>query len=369
MRINKLTLVVIALFSITSAIAQKKEAKKYIIHTIAFYNTENMYDTINDPNTRDDEWVYDSKYYWKKISNIAKVISKLGTGENPNSPTVIGLAEIENRRVLEDLVKDPQIINKNYGIVHFESPDKRGIDCAFLYQKKHFIPTSYNNIPLMIFENDTKSIEKDKKNKKEKEEETDDKNDVDDSTKRIYTRDQILLTGFLDGEEVHFIVNHWPSRRGGEKISSNLRELAAALNVKIIDSLQKINPNAKVMTMGDLNDGPFNNSLKKVLNAKAEKKEVKPLGIYNPMEKMAQKGNGTLAYRDAWDIFDQILITEPLIEEDKTSFRYWKAGIYNASFMIQTTGQYKGYGLRNSSTVPGYSDHFPVYIYLLKEIK
>ena len=355
------------LFLLSLTVGVKAQTKKFAVHTIAFYNIENFYDTINDPNTFDDEWVYSKKYYQKKVSNIAKVIAQLGTGENPNSPTVIGLAEVENRRVLEDLVKDPQIIDRDYGIIHFDSPDRRGIDCAFLYQKKHFTPKSYTNIPLYLYESNTKSPSK--KDKKEAEEATDDKNEADAVTKRIYTRDQILMSGLLDGEEVHFIVNHWPSRRGGEKISSNLRELAASLNVKTIDSLQRINPNAKVLTMGDLNDGPFNNSLKKVLQTKSEEKDVEPLGMYNPMENMAKRGNGTLAYRDAWDIFDQIIMTEPLIRKDYSSWRYWKAGVYNASFMIQKTGQYKGYGLRNSKTEPGFSDHFPVYIYLIKEVK
>ena len=350
------------IFSLTT-LAQEK---KFKVNTIAFYNTENFYDTLNDPNTRDDEWVYSSKYYSQKVHNIARVISQIGNSENTNSPAVIGLAEIENRRVLEDLVKDPQIIDKDYGIIHFESPDRRGIDCAFIYQKKYFKPTSYLNIPLFIYEKDTKSSSV---NKKSTEEVTDDKNEFDKVTKRIYTRDQILLSGLLDGEEMHFIVNHWPSRRGGEKISSPLRELAAALNVKIIDSLQSINPNAKVITMGDLNDGPFNNSIKKVLNAKANKTEVQPLGIYNPMENMANKGIGTLPYRDAWDIFDQMLLTEPFVRKDYSSYHFWKAGVCNKPFMIQTTGQYKGYGLRNSLIEPGFSDHFPVYVYLIKEVK
>lgn len=356
----------ICLFITLIAFQIKAQDKKFAVHTVAFYNIENFYDMVNDPNTRDDEWVYTKEYYTKKVHNIAKVIAQLGTGENPNSPTIIGLSEVENRSVLEDLVKDPQIIDRDYGIVHFDSPDSRGIDCAFLYQKKYFKVNASSNIPLIITEADTKTS---KKVKKEAEEVTDDKNEVDAVTKRIRTRDQILMSGYLDGEEMHFIVNHWPSRRGGEKISSPLREKAAALNVRIIDSLQKINPNAKVLTMGDLNDGPYNNSIKKVLNAKAEKKQVQPLGMYNPMENMAKKGNGTLAYRDAWDIFDQIIMTEPLVREDYSTWHYWKAGIYNKQFMIQQTGQYKGYGLRNNSVEPGYSDHFPVFVYLIKQMK
>ena len=357
----------IALFFVVSVtFVGNAQAKKYIVHTVAFYNTENFYDTLNDPKTRDDEWVYSSEYYHKKIHNLARVISQIGDSENKNAPTIIGLSEIEHRSVLEDLVKDPQLIDKDYGIVHYESPDKRGIDCGFLYQKKHFKVTSSANIPLYIYEKDTKA---EKKPKKEVETEIDDKVEEGDGAKRIYTRDQILVSGFLDGEEFHFIVNHWPSRRGGEKISSLLRERAAALNLKIIDSLQKINPDAKVISMGDLNDGPLNNSLKKVLKAKAEKKDVPLLGIYNPSEKMFKHGNSTLFYRDAGDIFDQLIMTEPLVREDYSSLRYWKAGICNKPFMITTVGQYKGYPLRSSSTFVGFSDHLPAYIYLIKEVK
>jgi hypothetical protein len=361
---------ILLFFVLFAFFASNAQGKKYNVHTIAFYNLENFYDTINDPNTRDDEWVYTKEFFINKQNNIAKVISLLGKAENPNnSPTIIGLAEVENRMVLEALVKNPQIIDKDYGIVHFESPDRRGIDCAFLYQKRHFKPTSFVNIPLLIYDSDTKSpAKKEKKEKKEVETEIDDVAEAV-GLKRIYTRDQILMTGLLDGEEMSFIVNHWPSRRGGEKISSNLREMAAALNLKIIDSLQKINPNAKIISMGDLNDGPFNNSLKKVLNAKGDKKEVKKGGIYNPSEVMYKNGSSTLFYRDAGDIFDQIFMTEPLIVDDYSSFRYWKAGIFNPPFMIQTVGPYKGYPLRNNySLSAGYSDHLPAYIYLIKQM-
>ncbi|RTY95837.1 endonuclease/exonuclease/phosphatase family protein [Flavobacterium sp. GT3R68] len=354
------------LFVVFSTLGTNAQEKKFMVHTVAFYNTENFYDTINDPNTRDDEWVYKSKYYHEKIHNIARVLTQIGDGENKNSPTIIGLSEIEHKSVLEDLVKDPQLIDKDYGVIEFESPDKRGIDVGLIYQKKHFKPTSYINIPLYIYEKDTKA---DKKAVKDVAEDADDKVEVGATDKRIYTRDQLLVTGLLDGEEFHFIVNHWPSRRGGEKVSSLLREKAAALNLRIIDSLQKINPNAKIISMGDLNDGPLNNSLKKVLNAKANKKEVPLLGIYNPSEKMFRKGDSTLYYRDAGDIFDQLIMTEPLVREEYSSFRYWKAGITSKPFMITTLGQYKGYPLRNSSTFVGYSDHLPAYIYLIKEVK
>lgn len=367
MRIRK----IIALFFVIFAMqATKAQQKKFIVHTVAFYNLENLFDTINQPNN-DEEWLpngaqnWTAKKYKQKLHNMARVISEIGTGENPNnSPTLIGGCEIENRGVLEDLVKEPAIAGKNYGIVHFDSPDRRGIDVALLYQKKHFKPTSYKNIPLYIY-NDMQN----EKEKSEKDETTDDKSTEDLKDKRVYTRDQLLVTGLLDGEEVSIIVNHWPSRSGGEKKSSPFREAAGRLNRKIIDSLFKINPNAKVITMGDLNDGSYNKSVKVELGAKLKKTEVKEGGIYNPFEQMAKDGHATLFYRDAGDIFDQIMVSEPFIRSDYSSFRYWKAGIYNKPYLIQTTGQYKGYPLRHGANEVGFSDHFPVYIYLIKEAK
>ncbi|MNK36171.1 Endonuclease/Exonuclease/phosphatase family protein [compost metagenome] len=351
-------------FLIAAILQLSAQEKQFKVHTIAFYNVENFYDTINDPKTRDDEWVYTPKNFKKKVSNLAKVISLIGTDENPNSPTVIGLAEVENRRVLEALVKDPQLLDKDYGIVHFDSPDRRGIDTGFLYQKKYFKPTSYINVPLLIYDDFAKPESKEKVELADK----DDKTEFDIDSGRIYTRDQILMTGLLDGEEVHFIVNHWPSRRGGEAASSPFREAAAALNMKIIDSLYKINPDAKVITMGDLNDGPYNKSIKKVLGAKARKEDVKPFGMFNPMEEMSKKGIGTLAYRDAWDLFDQMIITEPLIRKDYTSFRFWKANVFKKPYLFQASGQYKGYPNRNWNGEIGYSDHLPVYLYLIKQM-
>lgn len=336
----------------------KAQDKKFSVHTIAFYNVENLFDTLKSPNTFDEDFTpngqrgWGTKKYNKKLELLSSAISKIGTDENPNMPTILGVSEIENRSVLEDLIKTPALQPADYGIIHFDSPDKRGIDVGLLYQKKHFQPTSYHNVPLYIYNPNSNKTENDGKGK------------------RIYTRDQLLVTGLLDGEEVHFIVNHWPSRSGGEKVSSPNREAAAALNKKIIDSLFQINPDAKIITMGDLNDGPYNKSVKDVLNAKGKKEEVKEKGLFNPMWQMSKDGHGTLAYRDAWDVFDQMILSEPLIRKDYDSWRFWKARIFNKPFLTQKTGQYRGYPLRNqSSGEPGYSDHFPVYLYLIKEIK
>ena len=369
MRIKKLIALFFVLFGISATNAQ---TKKYNIHTVAFYNFENLFDTINGTNN-DEEWLpngaqnWTSNKYKQKLHNLARVLSEIGSTDNPNnSPTLIGGCEIENRGVLEDLVKEPALINKGYGIVHFESPDKRGIDVALLYQKSRFKPTSFKNIPLLVYRNQINLAAKDKN---EADDASDDKSEIDKNLDRVYTRDVLLVTGFLDGEEINVMVNHWPSRSGGEKKSSPFREAAGRLNRQIMDSIFKINPNAKIITMGDLNDGSYNKSVKEGIGAKRKKEEVKQFGIYNPFEEMFYKGNATLFYRDAGDIFDQIMVSEALIKNDYSSFQYWKAGIYNKPYMITTVGQYKGYPLRHGANEIGFSDHFPVYIYLVKEIK
>ena len=346
------------------------QAKKFAVQTVAFYNFENLFDTINNPNN-DEEWLpngaqnWTSKKYKQKLHNLSRVLSEIGTGENKNSPVLIGGCEIENRGVLEDLVKEPLLIGSDYGIVHFDSPDKRGIDVGLLYQKKHFQPTSYINIPLIIYNNEKLG----KVEKETEEDKADQDKNIATKDARRYTRDILLVTGLLDGEEVNVMVNHWPSRSGGEKKSAPSRELAGRMNRKIMDSIYKINPNAKIITMGDLNDGTYNKSVKEGVGAKLKKSEVEKFGVYNPFEEMAKKGNASLFYRDAGDIFDQIMVSETLINNNYTSFQYWKAGIYNKPFMITTTGQYKGYPLRHGTNEIGFSDHFPVYIYLIKEVK
>lgn len=358
------------LFVASVTLGVNAQDKKYKIHTVAFYNVENLFDTIKGENY-DEEYLpksgWTSKKYKQKLNNLGRVLSELGTGDKQKeSPVIIGVSEVENRHVLEDLVKNHQLIGKDYGVVHFDSPDKRGIDVGLLYQKKYFKPTSYINVPLMIFNDETKSKKNDKA---ESEEKTDDVVVADTKSKRVYTRDILLVTGLLEGEEINILVNHWPSRSGGEKKSSPFREEAGRLARKIMDSIYKVNPAAKIICMGDLNDGTYNKSVKVGIGAKLKKEEVKEFGVYNPFEQMAKEGNASLFYRDSGDIFDQIMVSETLIKKDYATFQYWKAGIYNKPFLIETTGQYKGYPKRNSSAEPGFSDHFPVYIYLIKEVK
>jgi len=333
--------------------AASQEEIVYKINTVAFYNLENLFDAINDPITFDDDRTPDGKDKWTdaiykdKLKKLAQVISEIGKDLTGKAPAIIGVAEIENRKVLEDLVNCEALLKYDYAIIQFDSPDRRGIDVALLYQKSVFIPTNYTNKELLIY-NDN------------------------DALKRVFTRDQLLVSGMLDGEMVHIIVSHWPSRRGGEARSRSKRIKAAKLNKQIIDSLHSDDPYAKIITMGDLNDDPTNQSVKDILKTKANREEVGFKELYNPMERMFKKGLGTLAYRDGWNLFDQIIISDAFLEKDFSTYRFYQAGIYNKPYLTNPRGRYKGYPFRsfaNGSYTGGYSDHFPVYIYLIKKVE
>lgn len=349
---KKINYLIITLFFFFFINTFSQEKRTFKVHTVAFYNLENLFDTINNPNKFDEaspimELNFNrGDVYKKKVKNMAKVISEIGADVSKNSPVIIGISEVENRQVIEDLANDSALVKKDYGIVHFESPDARGIDVALMYQKAFFTPIQTSNHELKIYDDNTR--------------------------KRVYTRDQLLVSGKLEGELIHVIVNHWPSRSGGEARSRPKRIAAAKLNKRIIDSLQAIDPYAKIFTMGDLNDDPTNASVKDILKAEKDKDKVKLKGIYNPMEDFFRKGLGSNAYRDAWSLFDQILITKPLLEKDYSSFRFYKAGIFNKQYLTNKKGRYKGYPFRSfadGSFTNGYSDHFPVYVHIIKEIK
>jgi hypothetical protein len=340
------------LFSLLFTTNQNAQEKRnFKIHTIAFYNLENLFDTENDPLTYDDDRTPDGKDHWTeeiyqdKLKNMAKVMAEIGAEVSGNTPAIIGVCETENRKVLEDLVNQETLIKQDYGIIQFDSPDRRGIDVALLYKKKLFTPTHYKAKELLIYDDNDKS-------------------------KRVFTRDQLVVSGMLDGEKIHLIVNHWPSRSGGEKRSRSKRIKAAKLNRQIIDSIFSDDPYAKIITMGDLNDDPTNPSVKDHLNAKRKVSNLDIKELYNPMEDLAKQGYGSLAYRDSWNLFDQIIISTELTKKDFSSYRFYKAGIYNETYLVNAHGRYKGYPYRSfasGSYTGGYSDHFPVYIYLIKE--
>lgn len=326
-----------------------QEKRSFKIHTVAFYNLENLFDTINDVNKNDEaspimEMKFNrSNVYKKKVSNMAKVISQIGYDYTKRAPSIVGICEVENLNVVQDLINQKELKDENYGIVHYNSPDNRGIDVALIFKKNIFEVKSSSSHEVIITDNNT-------------------------SNKRP-TRDQLVVSGLIDGELIHLIVNHWPSRGADE----TKRIAAAKVNNKIIDSLRIIYKNPKIITMGDFNDDPFDKSIKKVLGTKKDRKDVGEKDLYNPFETiLVDQGIGTNAYRDKWQLFDQIIISEGFLKKDYEDYQFYRAGVFNKSFLINKKGKYKGYPFRSfsfGSFTNGFSDHLPPYIFLIKEIK
>ncbi len=320
--------------------------KKLGIYSVAFYNVENLFDTERDETINDEEFTPTGANAWtpekynKKLNNMAFVMSKLAREHCPAGPAAIGVAEIENRRVLEDLIQTGDMAAMGLDIVHYDSPDRRGVDVALLYNPLLFQVLSSHPYRYVHPE------------------------------KPDYTtRDQLLVSGLLAGEPVHLIVAHWPSRYGGK--SSDMRERAASLTRQIVDSLYQAETDPKIIFMGDLNDDPVDKSCRVVLDAKRKQSEVRPGGLYNTMWGFYDKGIGTLSYQGKWSLFDQIIISEPLLGKDRSTLKFWKSEIFNRDYLIQKEGKNKGYPLRTFSGntfINGYSDHFPVIIYLVKEL-
>lgn len=328
--------------------AMSQEEKRYKIRVVAFYNVENLFDTVRDTLIFDGDRTPDGKDHWtparydRKIAAISQTLSRIGAGMTGSSPDLIGLCEVENRRVVEDLVNHPVMRGKNYGIIHYDSPDERGIDVALLYKKDAFLPVAFKSRRLLLWNEDNQ---------------------------RDYTRDQLVVQGLLDSEEIFVIVNHWPSRSGGEARSRPFRIAAARLNQRIMDSIRKAHPFPKVIIMGDFNDNPTDASLRKVLQLKGSRDTLAATDLFNPMELLYRKGVGSLAYRDQWSLFDQIFLTSNFINDRAMGYRYWKAAVFRPSYLITAAGRYRGYPFRtyaNGNYAGGYSDHFPVYACFLK---
>lgn len=343
--IHRILLIAFGILGI-QLMAQCQGDPKYRVACIGFYNVENLFDTIDQPEVNDVEFTptgpnaWGNERYQEKLQNLSEVISKIGTDISPDGVAVLGLSEIENRSVIEDLISMPLLRSREYAIVHYDSPDRRGVDVGLIYQPKYFRVTNSRSYRLVV-----------------------------EGEPNFLSRDQLLVSGYLDGEPLHIIVNHWPSRRGGEQSSRHLRNAAADLSRRIVDSLQQLDPQAKVMVMGDLNDDPVNMSVRHHLRAVGKTKNLDPSRMYNPMEDLFQKGIGSLAYRDSWNLFDQIIVTPPLAYREQKGWFLYGTRVFNKEFLKQKTGSFKGYPFRSfagGSYLGGYSDHFPVYVILAK---
>lgn len=341
----KLIHILLFLFVAGSSIAQEQD---YKVVAVGFYNLENLFDYEQDTTIRDWDFIPNGSKAWtpekyeEKLSNMAYVISQIGTEVAPAGVSLLGVEEVENRRVLEDLVAQPAIADRNYQIIHYDSPDRRGIDVGLLYNPEHFEPIMSENIP---YPQPT-------------------------TGDSIYTRDILHVRGILDGDTISYVVNHWPSRYGGEARSQPRRNTAAKRVKQLVDSLYANDPNAKIIIGGDLNDDPTSESMTGYLQTKNKLKRVKKGQLYNPMNDFYRRGLGSNAYRDNWSLFDQIVISEPLLDKNQDGYFFYKANIFNKKFLVQRSGQYKGYPFRTFSFDKyqgGYSDHFPVYMYLVKK--
>jgi len=325
------------------------QEKQYHIGLVGFYNLENLFDTINQPDVNDEEFtpeganLYTPQVYTDKLGKLEEVISQIGVDLSPDGLAVFGVAEIENESVLKDLARQPKLASRNYVPVHFNSPDLRGIDVAFMYNPKYFKVLHAEPLFVPLEGNDGKPY---------------------------FTRDVLYVYGLFNGEPMHFFVNHWPSRRGGEEASAPGRAKAAAVAKAKIDSIMSMDGNARVILMGDLNDDPVSPSVTKVIGATGNKEKVRTGGMYNPWVDYYKEGIGTLAYNDAWNLFDQILVSQAFLPRDQKGFFLHKALIFKKEFMLQSSGRYKGYPKRTFDFgvyMGGYSDHFPTYLVLLRE--
>lgn len=306
---------------------------------IGFYNVENLFDLLDDPKINDDDFTpkgklkWDTTKYVKKLNNVTKVFKSMAT------PDIIGVCEIENRSVLESIVSHPSLARYKYQIVHFDSPDHRGIDVALLYRSNKFVPFYSKNITFK-----------------------------DNKPSDFTTRDILHVKGLYHGDTLNVFVNHWPSRRGGKE---DKRILAALTLRGAIDSLQKSNPDAKFVIMGDLNDDPNNKSVKKNLLASNNLKKLGEKGLYNTSTKTFKGGFGTLFYRGTWNLFDQIIISQSMLKQNSKTWYYKPDSfkVFAPEWMRVKEGEYQGAPFRTfvgGKFQGGFSDHYPVFIEITK---
>lgn len=309
------------------------------ISAIGFWNVENLYDTIDDPLKNDDDFTpagankWNTEKYRIKIDRLAEVIAKMPSGETTDGFTLLGLCEVENKNVLQDLVSSQRLKEWSYEFVLVDGPDARGIDPALIYNPVYFQPTKVFSfrIPMIV---DTSH----------------------------QTRNILFVKGLLLGEELVLLVNHWPSRRGGESTSRPNRISAARKAGQICDSIRKSDPETRIIIMGDFNDDPDDKSIMELTENR---------GFYNPMLEPFKKGIGTIAWKDNWNLFDQVLLDPSFLSNDNKGWKYSGVNIYNKDFLRLQNGNFKGYPHRTyngSIYAGGYSDHFPVCVLLKRKI-
>lgn len=309
------------------------------VYTIGFYNVENLFDIVDNPNKIDDEYLPTSRRGWNykryvhKIKKLSSVISQLGTNVSKHTPVIVGLVEVENSKVVEDLIRHKNLDNKGYSFVHYDSPDERGIDVALIYNR-HFFE---------VYSSKTYALEL-----------------TDDDGERDYTRDVLRVSGNLNGELIHVLVNHWPSRRTGQEDTKDKRIKASKLVHTIVEEIKEEISDPKIIIMGDFNDDPTCESIKNYLVTD---------DFYNPMESLFKKGYGTSTFNKKWNLFDQIIFSKNFKNSETKKHSFLYAEVFNKEWMRVTKGKLKGSPFRTYIGPwykGGFSDHFPVYSFLKK---
>jgi endonuclease/exonuclease/phosphatase family metal-dependent hydrolase len=337
----------VASFILLMLAGPRAVAQEFVPALVGFYNVENLFDTLDTPGINDEEYTPGSPKQWntaryeRKLDRLSEVIAGMGGDLHPQGLAILGLCEVENKEVVQDLANTPRLQDRNYQVVHVPGPDRRGIDVALMYNPSMFKVLSHKSYRLTMPDKP-----------------------------EFRTRDQLLVSGVLDGDTVHVIVAHWPSRRGGEKRSAPNRKAAGELGRHIVDSLFARNADARIMYMGDLNDDPVSPSVQRFLGSTGDKARAKDGVLFNPMYAPYQKGVGTLAWRDAWNLFDQIIISPALVTGQGGRYRYYGVRIFNEPYLRQKDGNFAGYPFRTyvgDTYQDGYSDHFPVFLILVKE--
>ena len=337
------------------------DAGKKRNYVIGFCNLENLFDTYNDPVKNDEEFLPEGKNQWtdvkyrKKLHNMATVIRSMAQ-TNGRFHTILGVSEIENRLVLEDLVSQPEIASANYQIVHYDGPDARGVDVALLYRPDNFKLIDSESIP---FDFNSGTIEF-AMNEEEQ--------------KSFKTRDILMVHGLLDGEEFAVYVAHLPSRIGGK--GWDLRSRGAEIIYSHAMQMEKRYPGIKIVVMGDMNDNPTDRSMAEFMHGREKPEQVGKEDFFSPFLSMLKAGYGSLAYQGVWNIYDIILVNEALLNAPDGGVKIRPVGkkgfygvIFKKPFMITQSGQYKGTPFRTFSSgafIGGYSDHFPTFIVIGK---
>ena len=349
---KKLLSIISILFLIgtVSALAQDRKLSAY---AIGFYNLENLFDTQHDEGHNDYEYLPEGRNKWTemkythKLRNMARVLSEMGTDKLPYGCAAIGVSEVENAHCLTDLCNEPVLKERNIQFVHIEGPDLRGVDCGLLYNPAQYSIRDVKLVPY-VYENQ------------------------DDIEKGRATRGFLVVSGTLADEHVTIIVNHLPSRGA----VSYYRELGGKQLRVVKDSLQQDDPNVKLIIMGDMNDDPKDPSMSVALGARRNMEEVEEGGLYNPFWKIHDSGTGTLSYNNAWNLFDQIILSRNLLDLEGTKkydgLTLFQPQIFRRDYLFQQEGKYKGNLLRTHAGgvwLDGYSDHLPTLVYLVKAAK